>query len=130
MQISDEIDEKEWNKAFDDIALTLKSLQYLYINIDLQPFETCVLEKWQFKKPPKNTFLKDLLRLKNLRLKAARVIVSDYHSEHSGFKKLIPEWIFYRWTTAQKQEWAAHIMRVLLRQEDQGDLIPDQKARA
>ena len=123
IEISHEFGELPWNRAFDDIALTLKSLQYLYIHINLQPYEKCALEKWRFKEPPQATLLNRLLRLRNLRLRVATVIVSDDHFGHVGINELTAEEErHYRWTITQKHEWAAYVMRVLLRQEDQEDM--------
>lgn len=120
IQISDDFDEPPWNKAFDDIALTLKSLQYLYIHIDLQPYGKSARKKWRFKEPPQTTLLERLLKLRGLRLKIATVIVSDDHFGHVGINELTPERErHYRWTIKQKQEWAKYVMRVLLRQQDQ-----------
>lgn len=126
IEISDVFNEPPWNQAFDDITLTLKSLQYLYIHINLQSFGKCALEKWRSKEPPQTTLLKRLLRLRNLRLRVATVIVSDASFGHVGMKELtLEEEKHYRWTTRQKQEWAAYVTRVLLRQEDREDMPPE-----
>ena len=111
-------DEEYWNQAFRKIVEHLKILQHFYVNIDHQPWDDATLKLLKFKKPARNLFMKDLLKLKTLPLKTVTVTVCDYHILHSGptTTKRVME---VRWTMAQKQEWAGYVRRVLLRQEDQ-----------
>ena len=112
-------EEREWNHSFRYIAGAFRSLRYFHVDIEQRPFDTNTLKKWRFKKPADCTFLKDLPVLRVLKLKTVMITVADDHFLHSGGEELLAEdQGQYRWSMAQKQEWAAYMTRVLLRQED------------
>ena len=120
LSISRKAAEKGWNVAFDAIAKNLKCLQQVYIDIEQLPFAIEYLKEWQFQEPAESSFLGRLRRLRDLRLRTVTVTISDYHILHSGMMNLTAEdGREYRWTMAQKQKWAGHIRRCLLRQEEQ-----------
>ena len=101
--VSDQAEEKRWNKAFNQIALNLKSLQYLYFDIDQRPYEEHVLKKWRFKEPSESNFLSGVLKLRDFRLKFVTVIITDHHFLHSGTMNLAAEIERqYRWTIRQR----------------------------
>ena len=117
--IRDDYDENGWNAAFRKLARNLKNLQYLYIDIEQRPSGNSHFKKWQFEEPAGSSFLVGLRELRGLRLKIVTVIIADNHILHTTRENLKAEKERrYRWTMAQKQEWADHIRRVLLRVED------------
>ena len=112
-------EEKYWNEILCEIAQKLKSLAFLYIDIEQRPSDYSHLKEWQFKEPAGSSFLVGLRELRGLRLKIVTVTVADHHILHTTRENLTAgKGRQYRWTMAQKQEWAAHIRRVLLRLED------------
>ncbi len=119
--IRDDCEEKDSIETwfFSEIAENLKSLQHLSISIEQRPFEDCYLRLWQFEEPVESSFLRSLRSSKDSKLRTVTITVSDPHVLHSGRRNLTAEdGEQYRWTMAQKQEWAEYMRRVLLRQED------------
>ena len=118
LHICDDEDESYWNEAFYHISHDFKSLQHIHIDICQAHIEDDCVRKWQFKKPVESSFLGDVRKLRALSLKTVTITVSDdpvwYFLSYTAFTAMP-----HRWKMAQKQEWAAYIRRVLLRQEDQ-----------
>ena len=113
------VEEIHWNWSFYYIAGHFRSLRYLHIDIEQRPHDIYTLMKWHFQNPADSTFLKDLPVLRVLKLRSVTVTVADYHILHSAEVKLGTEdERQYRWSLVQKQEWAAYMTRVLLRQEE------------
>ena len=114
-----EVVERDWNHSFRYIAGAFRSLRYFHVDIEQRPIDIHTLRKWHFKKPADCTLLKDLSALRVLKLRTLTVTVADDHVLHSVGEELLAEdQGQYRWSMAQKQEWAAYMTRVLLRQED------------
>lgn len=111
--------ERAWNSAFRVMSKHLKSLQYVYIDIEQRPWEDSLLKRWQFEEPVESSFLGKLGKLRELELRDMIVTISDHHILHSGLDSTAEEMEKYRLTMAQKQKWAGYVKRVLLRQEDQ-----------
>ena len=115
------VEEIRWNSSFCYIARHFRSLRYFHIDIEQRPYDTLFLRRWHFQNPAHCTFLKDLPVLRVLKLRTATVTVADDHFLHSEMGKLwTGDWRQYRWSMAQKREWAAYITRILLRQEELG----------
>ena len=110
-------EERSWNLAFATIVRDIKSLQHIYINLELRPGIDSYLAQWRFKQPEDCSALSRLRKLRHLRLKTVTVIVSDRHILHKGFPGGDDE--ADRWTMLQKQEWAGYTKRVLLNQKEQ-----------
>ena len=117
--VDDRIDEIKWNSSFGHIAAAFKSLRYFYADIESRSMEIHTLKKWHFQNPADCTFLQDLSALRVLKLRAVAITVADDHILHcitsKSYKNKVRQ---YRWSMAQKQAWAAYIMRVLLRQKE------------
>lgn len=117
--IFDRSQEEEWNIAFGGIAHDLQFLQYVYLEIEMNPYEDHDLKEWHSSKPSQNSFLYDLRKLGDLELKDVSITLSDSRvlesdREAQGSPEELKQ---NRWTMAQKQEWAAYFTRVLLRQK-------------
>ncbi len=111
--------EEDWGWFFSEIAENLKSLHHLSISIDQRPSVGWCLKQWQFEEPVESSFLRSLWNSRDLELRTVTITVSDPHILHLGRKIFTAEdGRQYRWTMAQKQEWAEYMRRVLLRQED------------
>ena len=65
--------DEAWSEVFDDIVRALKHVQYLYVGM----VNRHTVVKWPFKEPSKSTFLRGLLKLKDLSLRIATVILFD-----------------------------------------------------
>ena len=105
--------------AFGGIAQDLQFLKYVYLEIEMNPYEDHDLKEWHSSKPSQNSFLYDLRKLANLELKDVTITLSDSRllnsdRENHGSPEELKQ---NQWTMAQKQEWAAYFTRVLLRQE-------------
>ena len=114
------VEEMLWNFSFRHIARYFRSLRYLHIGIEQRPSDIRFLVQWHFQNPAHCTFLKDLPVLRNLKLRTATVTVADDHFLHSLGKLWTEDGGQYRWSMAQKQEWAAYVTRILLHQEERG----------
>ena len=111
-------DYEDMSWVFSAIAEDFKSLQHLSISIEQRPFEDSDLKQWQFEEPVESSSLRGLRKLRDLKLRTVTITVSDPHILHSGRKDFTAEdGRQYRWTMAQKQQWAEYMRRVLLRQE-------------
>ena len=115
--VSSLIEEQLWNFAFDNIFGDIKSLQHIYINLELRPGIDSYLTQWRFKQPEECSALSSLRNLRHLRLKTVTVIISDCHILHKVFPGAPDE--AERWTMLHKQEWARYTKQVLLHQEEQ-----------
>ena len=118
--------ENSWNYSFRYISRAFRCLRHFYVDIDQRPHDTSTLMSWYFQKPADCTFLKGLLVLRNLKLRSVTVTVADNHILHcikGNVRNEDPRQ--YRWSLVQKQEWAAYVTRLLLRQED----CKEQRAR-
>ena len=111
---SDAIDESRWNKTFPVIPQKLKSLRHLDISINQFEEGARFPKRWQFrnKHPAECSYLQGLRKLRDLSLRAVTVVVREC------CERDIVRDDPYRWTAAQRLEWAGYMTRVLLRQED------------
>ena len=65
-------------------------------------------------------FLERCTEPERLEIEVVTVTITDDQFLHIGAMNFTAKVeMQYRWTVRQKQEWAAYVMRVLLRQEDQ-----------
>ena len=119
IMVDDWNEEKFWNHSFRYIAREFGSLRYFHLVIEQCPLDIDTLMRWHFQNPVDCTFLKDLPVLRDLKLRTVRVTVSDkYLMDFVEGKPLTELASRYRWSLLQRQKWAAHVTRVLLRQED------------
>ena len=114
IMVCTKLEEQRWIKSLERVTRDFKSLQYLYIDIEQHPYEIGCLEEWCFEDPAKSSFLGGLRMLRDLKLRAVTVTISDCPVSPTREGS-----VFNRWTMMQKQVWAAYVMRLLLRQEDQ-----------
>ena len=115
-----------WNYSFRYIVRDFRCLRHFHVDIDQRPHDTRTLMSWYFQNPADCTFLKGLLVLRNLKLRSVTVTVADdqiLHLIRRNARNEDPR--PYRWSLVQKQEWAAYVTRLLLRQED----CKEQRAR-
>ena len=111
--------EECWNYSFRYIAREFMCLTHFHADIEQRPFDTYTLMKWHFQNPADCTFLEDLPVLRDVKLKTVTITVFDHHIWH--WMEMNPQTEDprqYRWSMVQKQEWAAYVTRVLLRQEE------------
>ena len=112
-------EEQRWIKVLKQVTRNFRSLQYLYIDIEQHTHQISCLEEWCFEDPAKSSFLGGLRMLRDLKLRAVTVTISDCPiigtQEESVFENRML--MRYRWTMMQKQVWAAYVTRLLLRQE-------------
>ena len=113
------IEERSWNYSFQYIAEHFKSLSDFHIDIEQCPQYPDILERWHFQNPADCSFINDLRVLRDLQLRIVTVTVADGQIPYWEKENLWTEdETKYRWSMAQKQEWAAYMTRVLLREEE------------
>lgn len=112
-----ESQESTWSSAIYVVNQQLKSLRSVHINLD-QQYTLPLLEKRQYVEPAKDTGLlvKRILGMAKLPLERVTVVVCDSHFRHGLYAYTatlqLPQQ--FRWTMAQKREWASVIRKKLL----------------
>ena len=105
--VSSKNDEREWDNTFCALAEALKNLRHIKIDINEQIWSGYYWTRCIRRHSPaheKAPFLRGLLELKKLPLKAVELVVSE-----KIFKGEVP-----LWTAVQKRDWAQKMKRAIL----------------
>lgn len=107
-----------WDLDLIELSGDFKSLRRIYINVEQRPVSLKDFASLKYKDPASSPLTEGSMRLRVSLLKTLTITVSDSHAMHSCAWP-VEKTEKYRWTMAQKQEWAGYVRRVLLRSEDQ-----------